>query len=195
MNRELMLEAAVRVLAEVGEKVSLSMPNPNAYALAYTDRIYDLPTSDSGFRMTDESVPFYQAVVRGCIDYVSEPLNYADDHRMALLQAVEFGSGLQYTLTWQTTALLKDTEDNHINRGRYTDWVETMDESYAAAAQVLAPLAGQGMAAHERIAVNVYRTTYENGDAVVVNYGKEPVTIDHVTIPALDFALVKAGES
>ena len=195
MNRELMLEAAVRVLAEVGEKVSLSMPNPNAYALAYTDRIYDLPTSDSGFRMTDESVPFYQAVVRGCIDYVSEPLNYADDHRMALLQAVEFGSGLQYTLTWQTTALLKDTEDNHINRGRYTDWVETMDESYAAAAQVLAPLAGQGMAAHERIAVNVYRTTYENGDAVVVNYGKEPVKIDHVTIPALDFALVKAGES
>lgn len=194
MNRVEMANAQAEALAEIAESLSLALRNPNAYALAAADRIYDMPSSDSGFRLTDESVPFYQAVVRGSVSYVCEPLNYQDDYRMALLQAVEFGAGLQYTLTWQTTALLKETDYSWINRGRFTDWEETIRESCEAAAEVLAPLAGMEMTDHERVVFNVYKTTYENGDAVVVNYSGESVTVDGVTVPAMDFALVKAGE-
>lgn len=194
MNRVEMANAQAEALAGIAEGLSLALRNPNGYALAAADRIYDMPCSDSGFRLTDESVPFYQAVVRGSIGYVSEPLNYQDDYRMALLQAVEFGAGLQYTLTWQTTALLKETDYSWINRGRFADWEETIRASCEEAADVLVPLAGLEMTDHERVAFNVYKTTYENGDAVVVNYSEESVTVDGVTVPAMDFALVKAGE-
>lgn len=194
MNRVLMQQAQQEALSGLNQGLSLSLRNPNAYALAYADAIYDMPCSDSGFRLTDESVPFYPAVVRGSIAYVSEPLNYQDDCRMAFLQAVECGAGLQYTLSWETTALLKETDYAWINRGRYADWAQTIRTQYGRAAEALAPLAGMEMIGHERVAFNVYKTTYENGDAVVVNYGARAATVDGVTIPPMDFALVKAGE-
>lgn len=175
--------------------LTVALRAPNAYALGYVDAIYDMPCGDSGFRLTDESVPFYPAVVRGSVPYVSEPINYADGVRMAFLQAVEFGAGLQYTLTWETTALLKDTEHSWVNRGRFADWEATIREQFARANEVLAPLAGVEMSAHERVAFNVYRTTYANGTSIVVNYGNEPVVVDGVTVPAKDFALGKAGEA
>lgn len=194
MNREEMAAAQTEALSGLTENLTLALRNPNGYALGAADAIYDLPSSDSGFRIADEAVPFYQAVVRGSIPYVSEPINYQDDCRMAFLQAVEFGAGLQYTLTWETTALLKDTDYAWINRGRFTDWEATIREQASAAAAVLSPLAGVEMTGHERLDVNVYKTTYANGAAVVVNYSGEAVTVDGVSIPAMDFALVKAGE-
>ena len=194
MNREEIAAAQAEALSGLTETLTLALRNPNGYALSAADAIYDLPSSDSGFRIADEAVPFYQAVVRGSIPYVSEPINYQDDCRMAFLQAVEFGAGLQYTLTWETTALLKDTDYAWINRGRFTDWEATIREQASAAAAVLSPLAGVEMTGHERLDVNVYKTTYANGAAVVVNYSGEAVTVDGVSIPAMDFALVKAGE-
>lgn len=194
MNRVLMQNAQTEALSGLSGHVSLALRNPNDYALSSAAGIYDMPCSDSGFRLEDESVPFYQAVVRGSIDYVSEPLNYQDDVHMAWLQAVEFGAGLQYTLSWETTALLKETDYSWINRGRYADWAQTIESQCEKAGAVLSPLAGQAMTDHERLASDVYKTTYESGDAVVVNYSAEAVTVDGVTIPAMDFALVKAGE-
>ena len=194
MNRVLMQNAQAEALSGLSGRLSLALKNPNAYALSNADRIYDMPCSDSGFRLEDESVPFYQAVVRGSMDYVSEPLNYQDDIRMAWLQAVEFGAGLQYTLSWETTALLKETDYSWINRGRYADWAQTIDAQCEKAGAVLAPLAGQAMTDHERLAGNVYKTTYESGDAVVVNYSAEAETVDGMIVPPMDFVLVKAGE-
>ena len=194
MNRVLMQNAQTEALSGLSGHVSLALRNPNDYALSSAAGLYDMPCSDSGFRLEDESVPFYQAVVRGSIDYVSEPLNYQDDVHMAWLQAVEFGAGLQYTLSWETTALLKETDYSWINRGRYADWAQTIEIQCEKAGAVLSPLAGQAMTDHERLARDVYKTTYESGDAVVVNYSAEAVTVDGVTIPATDFALVKAGE-
>ncbi len=195
MNRVAMAEAQAQALSVLAEQAEISLRNPNYYALAYAKRIYDMPCSDSAFRLTDESVPFYQAVIRGSIAYVSEPINYQDDVRMAYLQAVEFGAGLQYTLTYETTALLKETDYSWINRGRYADWRETIALQCEKAREVLSPLAGQAMTDHERIAFNVYKTTYESGNAVVVNYSDAEVSVDGVAVPAMDFVLIKAGES
>ncbi len=193
-HRVAMQEVQVSALAALHESLSLGVANPNLYALSYADGIYDLPCSDSGFRVTDESVPFYQAVVRGSIDYVSEPLNYADDYRMALLNAVEFGAGLQYTLSWQTTALLKDTDYSYINRGRFADWEETIRQDYARASEVLLPLAGIEITDHSRYQFNVYITTYADGTRVVVNYSADAVQVAGTEVPAYGFAAVKAGD-
>ncbi|MBR4234769.1 MAG: hypothetical protein IKR85_01750 [Clostridia bacterium] len=194
MNREKMLSAAQDTLGELSNGLKLAFANPNLYALAYAAYIYDLPTSDSAFRVTDESVPFYQAVIRGSADYVCEALNYADDYRTAYLQAVEYGSGLQYTLTWQSTALLKNAQHSYINKGRFSDWQETIDADYAHAADVLAPLAGVCMTGHERLDTDLYQTLYADGTRVIVNYGTKDRVIDGTVIPARDFAALRTGD-
>jgi len=194
MNRQLMQQMGEGVLASFHEKMQLALPNPNAYALTYASKILDMPTTDSAFRMTDECIPFYQAVVRGSIDYVCEPLNYADDHRMALLQAVEYGSGLQYAVSAETTALLKETDYSYVNKGRFTDWDETIQESYIAAASVLEKVAGLEMIHHERVSFNLYTTTYADGTCIAVNYGAQAAQVNGVEVPPMSFAVVKGGE-
>ena len=44
---------------------------------------------------------------------------------------------------------------------------------------------------HREIAEGVCRTTYANGAKTYVNYRKEAVTVEGITIPALDSAVVR----
>ena len=44
---------------------------------------------------------------------------------------------------------------------------------------------------HTKLAENVYKTVFENGVGVIVNYGETPAVIDGITVGASDF--VKIG--
>ena len=195
MNRVEMQEMQRAVLAGLSEKLCLSLPNPSAYALSAAGKVYSLPCTDSGFRVTDESVPFYQAVIRGSIAYAGEPLNYADDYRMACLQAVEFGAGLQYTLTAQTTALLKDTNYSYLNKGHVDDWAETIRRDYEKCLEAFEDLGGVEMTEHRQLAFNLYETVYADGTRVIVNYADETQWAGQTPVPGKDFVVIKAGEA
>ncbi len=190
MNRDAMQKAQEATLEALGREVFLALPNPNAYALPYADAVYDIPCSDSGFRVTDESVPFYQAVIRGSVSYAAPALNYADDYRMAFLRAVEVGAGLHFTLTANTTALLKETDYGYLNKGACADWAETVKLDYARAASALGQVAGESMTAHWKAAENVYVTVYQSGVSIAVNYSGSPAVVSGVEVPAYDFAVI-----
>jgi hypothetical protein len=53
---------------------------------------------------------------------------------------------------------------------------------------------GKFITHHENIADNVFRTTYENGFQVIVNYRNEVFVYEGVTIPALNFAIRRNGQ-
>jgi len=46
---------------------------------------------------------------------------------------------------------------------------------------------------HECIAPDVYRVQYDNGSVVYVNYGSEDAAADGLTVPAMDYLVVKEG--
>ena len=52
----------------------------------------------------------------------------------------------------------------------------------------------KGIDKHERLADGVYKTTFEGGKAVVVNYNYSNYQYNGQEIPARDFAAVKGGE-
>lgn len=194
MNRDEMRLAQEKTLSGMSGSVALALPNPNAYALSHAAAVYDLPCSDSGFRVTDESVPFYQAVIHGSVDYAAPALNYADDYRTAYLQAVEFGAGLHYALSASTTALLKDTDWSYLNKGCYTDWAETIRADYARAASALEQVADAAMVGHARVAENVYVTAYDNGISIAVNYSGDDTVVSGVRVSAHDFAVIGGAD-
>jgi hypothetical protein len=193
-NREESLEKTTESLKQLADNGSLAVSNPNMYGLTFGNFIYDLPIEDSNYRLCDEAVPFYQTVIRGFLDYVSPSLNYADDYETALLEAVEFGSGLQYTLTGNSTAFLKETKYKFINKGHYTDWEDTIVKDYAKVAEVMNPLQGIDIVGHERVAYNVYRTDYANGSRVYVNYSDNALTAGDVTVDGRSFVAVTGGK-
>ncbi|HCZ24137.1 MAG TPA: hypothetical protein DHV05_04695 [Acholeplasmataceae bacterium] len=43
---------------------------------------------------------------------------------------------------------------------------------------------------HERLANNVYRVTYSHGLVLVINYNLSPMTVNSITIPAMDYVVI-----
>ena len=171
-------------LTSLSEKMPLMASNPNAYALNMLSFIGDLPVSDSGFRISDASVPFYQMVIRGFVDYSGPSLTFSADYKTALLNCVEYGAVLNYTLTARDTSRLKNTEYQYINRGRYDDWQEIIKADYAEAAAVLNEFQGQNIISHEKLMKDIFKTTYESGRSVYVNYGESSAEIGGIKIEA-----------
>jgi hypothetical protein len=64
---------ALRSLRDAG--LTLMADGGNAYALPYVTAVMNAPMSNSRFKLEDESIPFYQMVIRGYIDYTGEPYN------------------------------------------------------------------------------------------------------------------------
>ena len=55
-------------------------------------------------------------------------------------------------------------------------------------------IAGQAIVSHTKISDTVYRTVFENGAMVYVNYGESDASVDGKTIKAGDYLTVKEGE-
>ena len=194
VNRVEMQSVQAAALETLADDVALYLSNPNQYALGYSAGIVNMPCADSAFRVTDDSVPFYQAVIRGSIPYCCPSLNYEEDYTLALLRAVEFGAGLQYTVSARTTALLKETDYAYVNCGNVADWQAIIGRDYQRARAVLAALDGVEMTGHRQVAMNVYETKYADGTRVYVNYNEAPYDCGGVSVPGRDFIAVKGGD-
>ncbi len=170
---------------------SVAVQGGNQYALAWASWLCDIPQSDSGNVLADESVPFFQMVVSGSIPYTGEAGNEAYDLDIQRLKWVEYGYVPYFEITWDDPLLLKDTAYNQLFSSQYADWKSTIESVYEEFAVTLKPIVGQKMQTHEKLAPEVYRVTYENGAAVLINYTDSDVQAGDVTIPAKSYRIVE----
>jgi hypothetical protein len=164
-----------------------------AYTLGHTDRIDNAPLDSSHFIFEDETVPFYQAVVRGLVPYTGNPGNLSDDGRNAFLRSIEYGAMPSYRLSYANSSELARTPLDHVVSSDYRDWLVPAAEEYRKAADALGQVANQPIVAHERIDQGLYRTKYGNGTDIYVNYGSGARQIGGVNIEEGGFAVRKGG--
>lgn len=177
-------------LEKLAKSFSLKLSAPNLYALGSAGSVKDLPVDDSWFSVVDESVPFLPMCLSGLVSYTASPLNLAPDYKTALLEAVEYGAGFSYLLMEGEPGLLSDTSVNGYTTGRAADWVPVIAEDYVRAAKELATVAGRRMVRHSRVGEKLYRSEYENGAAVLVNYGDGEAEYEGHTVPAKDYIVI-----
>jgi len=166
----------------------------NAYALPYLTDITNAPMSNSNFKLEDESIPFYQIVLRGHVQYTGEPYNLSvfTNPRQYLLKVLEYGSGLHFGWIYGSNSLVKDTEFDYLYAVHYKEWIDLAENLYHEANNVLKNVHGQPIIGHEKLADGVYKTVYGNGFYVIVNYNLTSVTVDGQTIGAESF--ITGGE-
>lgn len=183
---------AMQMIRDAG--IAMMADGGNAYAFPYLTDITRAPLSYSGFKIEDESIPFYQIVIRGHIDYTGEPYNLSTyiHPRQYILKSLEYGSGVYFTWIYEPNYKLKDTEFNHLYAVHYEHWMDLATEMYHELNGVLKQVQGQPIIDHVKLAEGVYKTTYGNGLYVIVNYNPNPVNIDGQTIEAEGF--VTGGE-
>lgn len=183
------------VLQNIANQKKVAVSSPNAYALGYGNLVYDLPLTSSLFNCCDDSVPFYQTVLRGCGTYSSQPVNYAADYKHELLKAAEYGSAVQYTVSANSTASLKESDFSYINSGLFTDWKNEIVRAYKWLSPIIEQSRGSTISAHGRLSKELSYTEYSNGLCVYVNYGDTAVTVDGIEIAAQNYGtLVRNDE-
>ncbi|MGF6354880.1 hypothetical protein ABIE27_002794 [Paenibacillus sp. 4624] len=166
----------------------------NAYALPYVTGLTDAPMNSSRFKLEDEEVPFFQLVVHGSIPYTGSPYNLSTytDARQYVLKLIEYGASPYFAWFNAPNHVVKETDYNHLYAANYEQWMDLAAEIYTEVSQVNQSFTGRPMIAHESLSEGVFRTTYEGGGYVIVNYNESPVEVENHTVEALSY--VTGGE-
>lgn len=178
-------------LQTLSDNFELKLNSPNLYAWKYSDSITELPMEDSWFAIVNESVPFVQIVLSGLISYTGSPLNLEADYRNSLLEAIEYGSGFSYLLMHSDSAALKETKYNYYVTGKADNWLSIIAEDYKEANDKLSETVGKQITAHTRVDKELYKTDYENGVSVYVNYSEKDAEYQGIKIGAKDYTVIQ----
>lgn len=179
--------AAVRALAEAG--LSLMVAHGNLYALRDARAVVELPSEDSRFHITDESVPFVPIVLKGIVAFSGPSINLAEDRDEALLRAVETGAMPAFTVMAAGQDVLRDTDYNTLFSVSYDKVRGRLIAAYDAVRAVQELAGGSTIAGHETTAAGLRVTTYENGGRVVVNATDNDAAYNGRTVAARGYAL------
>ena len=169
----------------------LLMAGANDYALVHATYLVDIPYSSSGMDLFDEDVPFFPMVIHGLIDYAGSPVNADLDPVQQMLRTIEYGGSLYYQWSYAPSEWVKETDFNHYLSLYYGRWFDEATRLYRRMADELAPIRERLMIGHRRLQPGVYRTDYDGGYSVVVNYGLDGVVVDGHWVGGRDFALIR----
>jgi hypothetical protein len=163
--------------------------------LPYAKSILNVPLESSGFNITDHSVPFYQMVIHGYIDYAGSPVNLSADQnpQQQLLKALETGSNLYFNWFYEEPSSIKETEFNHLFSSNYKLWLDDAITMYNEANEVLNEVREKSITSHKKLIEGVYETTFGEDYSVIVNYNEKTVVVDGITIEAENYK-IRQGE-
>ncbi|WP_426334557.1 DUF5696 domain-containing protein [Paenibacillus silvae] len=191
INREQAKQVVVEQLEQVkaSSDASLLLEGGNVYASPYARHIVDAPMSSSGFNITDETVPFFQLVYHGYIQYTGKAWNMAEDQDSLkqMLRAIETGSAPYYTWFHADPSAIKLTGFDELYSADYRRWIQESADRYAELNEVLHDVQNQTIVKHEKLSAGVYQTTYEKGKTVIVNYNDAAVKVNGVNVAAKSY--------
>ncbi|OME86594.1 hypothetical protein BK120_06525 [Paenibacillus sp. FSL A5-0031] len=177
-------------LSKVDERVDQTMlTGGNAYVWPFADHLINVPTSSSGFVLTDEEVPFYQMVIHGYVDYAGGAINLEDeqDIQQQLLRSVELGSAPHFSWSYEPSSKLKFTHFDKLFSTHYKDWYDQALSMYKEANDVLSDVRNAQMVKHIRHRDGVVEMQYSNGKSIIVNYTDKQVSINGNKVEAQNY--------
>lgn len=192
INREEALQvvnAQFDRLKETGKKLMIS--GGNEYSFQYASDLIDVPLSDNSFFIIDESIPLYQMIIHGCIDYTGGIINFYDDmDRTDLtLKLIEYGASPRYVFTSESANRMKYTGLNKYYSTSYDIWKNEAVKLYKEVNEGLKGVSAETMINHEIPQKGVKKVTYSNGDIIYINYLNEDVNVDGIIIPAKSYEI------
>lgn len=194
VSREASMNKQVDKLKSLKESGSLVMTaSGNQYAVPYSDYVTDMDIDPRAVNIIDESVPFYQIALHGLVNYSGSAINLSEDETDMILKSAETGAGLFYAFMYAPTSELQDGDYTQYYACNFMDWKDTAVELYNRFEAELSGVYNQYIIGHEKLASGVYKTIYENGKTVLVNYNYADYNYNGTTVPKRDFVTLNAG--
>lgn len=140
------------------------------FSLPYADLITNVPLTATMLPSVDYSIPLYQLVVSGLVDYSSVNINYEDDStpNWYFLKALETGSNLSFQLSAEDTKILLDTNYTDNYGAYYLNWKYKMISLNKQLNEV--GIYKSRLVSHKYITDNVVEVEYANGLKLMINF-------------------------
>lgn len=191
INRPVAQSIVAAQLKKLQKDSRLMIAGGNQYALACAADLVDVPAFGNPYYLVDETIPFYEMVIHGSVDYAGEAVNLSDQQDIGAqtLHMLAYGLLPHYCLSYQNGSELQDTAFQNYYSTGYQNWLNGAAESYRKICDVYRNLRTAKIDRYVQCQAGVSETVYDNGVSVYVNYNSEPVTVGSVTIDAGGYAL------
>ena len=192
INREEALDVVNASLAQMEETNKNIMVNSgNDYSFAYADDMINVPLTDNDYYIVDETVPFYEMLLHGYIDYSGSVINLSDtyDKTDIVLNLVEAGASPHFMFSYENSSEIKNTGLNRFYSTTYANWKDDAAAIYAQVNEALKNVNGAYITNHQILDDNLRAVTYSNGVTIYINSGTEDQTVDGVKVPARNFGI------
>ena len=192
VSREASMNMQVGKLKSLKESGSRVMTTSgNQYAVPYSDYVTDVNIDPKAVNIIDESVPFYAIALHGLVNFSGSAINLSEDETDMILKSAETGAGLYYTFMNAPTSVLQDTDYTQYYACSFMDWKDSAIGLYNRFNTELGDVYSQFISSHEKLANGVYKTTYESGKVVLVNYNYADYDYNGTTVPKREFVTLK----
>lgn len=168
-------DEVVSYLNNENNKFNQVFRNPNSYVFKNSKYLLDLPNISTNLPIFDTTVPFLQLVLNGCIDYSGSSINLSEEHSLEwhTLKAIETGSNISFTLSYEDTVNLVDTNYTRYYSTHYINWIDKINDVYTKL---------NGLGIYKNTVIN-HESLNLDGSRVRVTYSNNvEFTIDYNTL-------------
>lgn len=165
----------------------------NDYALISSDAAINTPVTSSKVYLFDYDVPFYQLVFKGYTTMYSSPVNMVTDRNKYLLNCIEGGTALNYSLINYYENSLLTSKYQFFNSILYEDNKEELIETINSSADYYKAIADAHIVDHICITNDVRKVVYDNGVTVFVNFGETEYVSELGVVSAGSYVYGKEG--
>lgn len=191
-GRQESISKFVESAEQMSENNTLYMKGGSAWALKYTDYIYDMPSDTSHTDLGTKAIPLYQLAVSGLVPYSLEAVNRSVNPEHIVLKCAEYGADIKYDFSYTSLGITGESALSYLDGTWFKLWSTHAIESYEKLSKISNVISGE-MLSHKQVKEEVFVTEYEGG-SVAVNYSDKDVKIGNTVVKAEDFSVLKEGE-
>ena len=194
MTRQQTANSLSALLNKAGEASSLMVDEPNVYALKYADFVSNLYESSSGYHILNDAVPFYQMVISGTVPYSLDIAgNLSSDFRVTKLRWAEYGAVPFFAVSAKGSSALSETAADVYFSIDFDEQEKLINDTVTEFDALRKKIANSRLCGHKKLMDNVYCSEFENGALIYVNYNSTEVTVQGITLPAMDYVVQEVG--
>lgn len=192
IDREAALDVVLASLGQIRDTGRDLLINAgNDYSFAYADDMINVPLSANDYYIVDSTVPFYEMLIHGYIDYAGGNINLSDtyDRSDIVLNLVEYGASPHFMFTCRSASDMKNTGLNRYYATTYENWKEDAVAIYTDVNNALKHVSGAAIIDHQVLEGGVKAVTYSNGVIIYINEGQTDQKAGGVTVPARSYEI------
>lgn len=163
----------------------------NLYSAVLADIITESPVTSEKNRIFLYDIPFYQMVFKGSVPITVQSINLAADSKLALLKAVESGSGLGFTVIDNWNNAIIDSDAPYFYNSVFEEIKDGIFDSSKELSQYYNKISGKHISRHTVYEDGLRETVFENGIRVYVNYTENTLTTPAGELPSYEYLITE----